>query len=262
MAEAISGLTGTLQGTVTSLGDTAQAWIDKILPPETRNKIMAWISKFAAEKPMLASFLASHIALSGPAIGLFMVMTGSIAVFALIVAIIVALLGTVLFIVTVAGFFLIFLFPVLFVTTGVATFLWLWGLGCYYLLKYFNKESIPGIHTGLQEGLEGEAKNYADRGEKEGYGQGMLENGSSPEEKKGQQQREEAEKTAVEKYKGKPQEMGKGAMDKGTEGAGQVKEKGGKAVGKATDTVDGIAGKTPAGGVTGSVTGAAKGITG
>ena len=54
MAEAVSGLTGSLQGTVTGLANRGQSFIDSIIPPETRNKILAWISKFAAEKPKLA----------------------------------------------------------------------------------------------------------------------------------------------------------------------------------------------------------------
>ena len=54
MAEAIGGMAGTLQGSVQGLANRGQSFIDSIIPPETRSKIMAWISKFAAEKPMLA----------------------------------------------------------------------------------------------------------------------------------------------------------------------------------------------------------------
>ena len=185
--------------------------------------------------------------------------------FALLVAIILALLGTVLFIVTVAGFCLIFLFPVLFVTTGVATFLWLWGVGCYYLLKYFNKTDIPGIHVPLKEGLENEANDYAEGAKKEGYGKDvpLLGNGApSEEEKQGQAQRKEAEESVMQKYQNKAGDVGGGAKDKVGAVGGGVKDKGGKTVGKATDTVDGVAGKTPLGGVTSGVTGATKGITG
>ena len=54
MAEALSSVTGNLQGQLTGLANYGQSWLDKIVPPETRNKILAWINKFAAEKPMLA----------------------------------------------------------------------------------------------------------------------------------------------------------------------------------------------------------------
>ena len=57
MAEALSGVTGSLQGSVQGLANRGQSFIDSIVPPETRNKIVAWVSKFAAEKPMLAARL-------------------------------------------------------------------------------------------------------------------------------------------------------------------------------------------------------------
>ena len=63
-----------------------------------------------------------------------------------------------MFIVVAAGFALIILLPTLFFTTLVATFLWLWGMGTYYILKYFNKKDIPGIHTPLKD-LAGGSEN-------------------------------------------------------------------------------------------------------
>lgn len=80
-------------------------------------------------------------------------MTISIAIFAVLVALILAVLGSVLFILFFAGVALIFLLPTLFITTAIATFVWLWGLGTYYILKRFNKKPIPGIHTSLKDGL-------------------------------------------------------------------------------------------------------------
>ena len=54
MASAVSGLTGTLQGTLSGVGDKVQAFIDSIFPPEKRNELFAKIAKFANERPMLA----------------------------------------------------------------------------------------------------------------------------------------------------------------------------------------------------------------
>lgn len=54
MADAISGLTGTLQGTLSGVGNKVQAFIDSIFPPEKRNELFAKIAKFANERPMLA----------------------------------------------------------------------------------------------------------------------------------------------------------------------------------------------------------------
>lgn len=54
MAEAISGIAGGLQGSVGGMLNQGSAWLDSIFPPEKRNELMAKISKFATEKPMLA----------------------------------------------------------------------------------------------------------------------------------------------------------------------------------------------------------------
>ncbi|KAL8800457.1 MAG: hypothetical protein Q9182_005169 [Xanthomendoza sp. 2 TL-2023] len=55
MAEMISGLTGGLQGSLTGLLNKGSEWLDRLMPPERRNELMAKISKFATEKPMLAA---------------------------------------------------------------------------------------------------------------------------------------------------------------------------------------------------------------
>ena len=54
MAEAISGIAGGLQGSVNGMLNQGSAWLDSIFPPEKRNELVAKISKFAKEKPMLA----------------------------------------------------------------------------------------------------------------------------------------------------------------------------------------------------------------
>ena len=54
MAEAISGIAGGLQGSVGGMLNQGSAWLDSIFPPEKRNELVARISKFAKEKPMLA----------------------------------------------------------------------------------------------------------------------------------------------------------------------------------------------------------------
>ena len=75
--------------------------------------------------------------------------------FSILGGLLIGLLGALLFIVVAVGFALVILLPTLFFTTLVATFLWLWGMGTYYILKYFNKKDIPGIHTDLKAGLLG-----------------------------------------------------------------------------------------------------------
>ena len=104
---------------------------------------------------ILQSFIASQIALTGFPLGLFMVMTITVVVFALLAGLIIGLVGAVLFIVVCVGFALIILLPTLFFTTAAATFIWLWGLAGYYIIKKYNKKEIPGIHTDLKSAPEG-----------------------------------------------------------------------------------------------------------
>ncbi|KAI4214079.1 MAG: hypothetical protein LQ351_003483 [Letrouitia transgressa] len=207
MAEAVSGLTGSIQGTLTGALDRGSAFIDRIFPPEKRNELSAKLSKFATEKPMFASFLLSHLALSGPPLALFALMTITVVLFSIIFALLIAVLAAVAFSVVAVGFALIILLPTVFLTTGAATFIWAWGVGAYYVLKWFNKKEIPGIHKPVGEGVQDELGLDALTGKgqmnggvdgKEGEG-----NGTVPDPKKGA-------------------ELGKVAAGKGTGELGKV----------------------------------------
>lgn len=59
MAEAVSGLAGSLQGSLTGMLGKGQQWLDNIFPPEKRNELTARLSKFLTEKPMLAVCIPS-----------------------------------------------------------------------------------------------------------------------------------------------------------------------------------------------------------
>ena len=84
-------------------------------------------------------------------------MTISVVVFSLVGALLIGLLGSLTFISVVVGFALLILLPVLFVTTFTAAFIWMWGVGGYYILKWFNKKGIPGITAAaLPEGKSSE----------------------------------------------------------------------------------------------------------
>ena len=80
-------------------------------------------------------------------------MTITVVLFSLIAGLLVGLLGAVLFIVFAVGVALVFILPVLFFTTAAAVFVWLWGIGTYYLIKWFNEKEVPGIHTDAAGGL-------------------------------------------------------------------------------------------------------------
>ena len=200
-------------------------------------------------------------------------MTISVAVFAILVAIILAVLGTVIFILFWVGVALIFLLPTLFITTGIATFVWLWGVGTYYILKYFNEKPIPGIHTSFKDGVVDQlgADNAVTHQLADLTGQKIEGSG----EEKGAAERKEIEEGQDKKKPPKLDEKKGGeGKDKGEKGgmnghapdpknAADIGKHAGKATqaaGGAKDQVSGAAGK--ASGAAGQVTGVAGGAKG
>lgn len=85
-----------------------------------------------------------NFALTGVPLGLFALFTLTIAVFALVVGLLLGLLAAVLFIVFAVGVALMFVLPTIFFTTMAATFLFLWGLGGYYIIKAFTSSEDAG----------------------------------------------------------------------------------------------------------------------
>jgi len=150
----LGGMTGMLQGGLSSILNMGTGILDKILPPAKREDLKAKLTKFATEKPYLASFLLSQIAISGFPMFLFITMTITVAVFALIAGLLVGLLGAILFILAAVGFALVILLPVLFVTTFAAVGIWLWGMGAYYIVKWFNKKDVPGVNVPMADGIK------------------------------------------------------------------------------------------------------------
>lgn len=150
----LGGLTGALQGGINNLLSTGSGILDKWFPPEKREELKNKLMKFATERPQLAAFLLSQIALSGVPLALFFVLSITVLIFALLAGIIVGVLGAVLFTVFCLGVALIILLPTLFVTTFAGTFIFLWGLGAYYIVKWFNQKDVPGIHKGGKDAMQ------------------------------------------------------------------------------------------------------------
>ncbi|SLM39871.1 hypothetical protein LPUS_10521 [Lasallia pustulata] len=165
MASVVGGMAGALQGTATGVLNQGQSLLDRFFPPERREELWAKFTQFATERPKFAAFILSQVALSGIPLALFVVMTITVFVFALVAALLIGVLGALLFTAFCVGVALLVLLPTLFITSFAGAFLFLWGLAAYYLLKWFNEKEIPGIHTPLngdaekgEEGPEAEAK--------------------------------------------------------------------------------------------------------
>ena len=150
----LGSMTGMLQGSINNLFSAGQGILDRWFPRAKREELKNKLTKFATERPQLAAFLLSQIALSGIPLGLFLLMSITVLIFALLAGIIVGVLGAVLFTVFCLGLALLVLLPTLFMTTFAASFVFLWGLGAYYILKWFNQKDIPGIHKGGQDAVQ------------------------------------------------------------------------------------------------------------
>lgn len=196
------------------------------------------------------AFILSQVALSGIPLALFVVMTITVFVFALVAALLIGVLGALLFTAFCVGIALLVLLPTLFITTFAGAFIFLWGVGAYYLVKWFNQKEIPGIHTSL-----------TDMG-KSSSGEESAENGGAMEPRGDQKRLEEGHKEHKEnKAANKKQPNGVlnkvpavdkvGDVGKSTGldvgGVSDVKKK--ADVGNVTKTADvgGVAGKLPGG---------------
>lgn len=79
---------------------------------------------------------------------MFAAFTLTVFVFSLIAALLVGLLVALLFTAFMVGVALLVILPTVFLTTMGASFLFLWGLGGYYIFKWFNNESGEGSGKG------------------------------------------------------------------------------------------------------------------
>jgi hypothetical protein len=82
-----------------------------------------------------------NFALTGVPLFLFVLFSLTVFIFALVVGLVLGVLGAVVFTLFAVGIALTVVLPTVFFTTMGATFLFLWGLGGYYALKWANGES-------------------------------------------------------------------------------------------------------------------------
>jgi len=117
--------------------------IDRVLPPAQREKWLAQAKEFAVSNPKITAFLLTNIILSGPPLVLFIVFTITVFIIALLTGLVIGILGALLFTVFMVLVALFVVLPTLFLTTFAATFLAFWGLGAFYIIKWFNEGKTP-----------------------------------------------------------------------------------------------------------------------
>ncbi|KAF2841504.1 hypothetical protein M501DRAFT_990011 [Patellaria atrata CBS 101060] len=151
----------TVQGLASNVVGKGKNILDSIFPPEKRAEVLTKLQTFALNNPKLAAFLLTNIALTGFPIFLFLVFTITVFVFSLLTSLLVALLAALLFTAAMVLVALFVVLPTVFMTTMAATFVFLWGLGGYYLLKWLNKDELGGAPEG---GAIGDKLNSLTRG--------------------------------------------------------------------------------------------------
>ncbi|RMY43133.1 hypothetical protein D0865_11467 [Hortaea werneckii] len=152
---ATSGILGTIEGWGNWIAGKGKEVMDRVIPPEQRASILAKLQEFMLKNPKLSAFLGMNVALTGVPLGLFILFTLTVAIFSLVVGLILGLLAAVLFTLFCVGIALTIVLPTVFFTTMAACFLFLWGLGGYYILSWGN--SAGGSEQGDGKAPEGQA---------------------------------------------------------------------------------------------------------
>ncbi|SMQ53332.1 unnamed protein product [Zymoseptoria tritici ST99CH_3D7] len=147
-----NGLLSSINSMASTVAAKGQALVDRIFPPEKRAAFLAQLQSFMLANPKLSAFLGMNLLLTGVPLGLFVLFSVSVFIFALVVALILALLGAVLFTLFCVGVALLIVLPTIMFTTFAATFLFLWGLGGYYILRWANGDSRGSENGQASEG--------------------------------------------------------------------------------------------------------------
>ncbi|KXL50756.1 hypothetical protein M433DRAFT_37729, partial [Acidomyces richmondensis BFW] len=232
---ATTSLLTTISAWASSLIERAQALLDRFFPPEQRASLLAKLQAFMLANPKLSTFLGMNLALTGIPLFLFALFTLTVALFSLLVGLLLGLLAAVLFIVFAVGVALMFLFPAVFFTTMTACFLFLWGLGGYYILRWANgrnggdgdAEAPPGEAVGdklnnltggrltgfmdaaRDERAKGDIRGYDDEHNPPAHGEGKKDKPSTQQQANGSARKEEG-----------VQKEGGGAANKATKATG------------------------------------------
>jgi len=135
----MSGLLDTVQALAGTLKLKGMGVIDSLFPPEKRAELWARLQTFVVNNPKLSAFLLTNFALTGLPLIMFIVFTVTVFVFSLVAALLIGILVALLFTAFMVGVALLVVLPTVFLTTMGASFLFLWGLGGYYIFKWFNK---------------------------------------------------------------------------------------------------------------------------
>ena len=197
----------------------------------------------------IQTFLGMNFAITGVPLFLFVLFSLTVFIFALVVGLLVGILGAVAFTLFAVGLALTVVLPTVFFTTMGATFLFLWGLGGYYALKWANGESEPSKGSESGSATIGDRLNSLSGGRLTGFMSAAKKEESKKDISGYGDEHTPATHDEKSQQNGKPQ---KAASDASDAVQGQAK--------KATDATKGA--QNAVGGATGTVTGGLSGVAG
>ncbi|KAF2854384.1 hypothetical protein T440DRAFT_465356 [Plenodomus tracheiphilus IPT5] len=132
-----------LHTTTRRVGNTIQVTTDRVLPPQQRKEIAQNLRFFAEDNPKLAAFLGAQAALAGLPLILFLAFATTTLLVSLITCLLLGILAALAFTFVVVGFALIFVVPTVFIASCSATFIFIWALVGYTILRRLNGGEAP-----------------------------------------------------------------------------------------------------------------------
>ncbi|KAH8174408.1 promethin domain-containing protein [Sarocladium implicatum] len=120
----------------------AQRSLDRVVPPSSRQRAYDGASEFAAERPILFSFIVSQFLLSFLPLLLFTTFALSTVAFSLGAAVVFALFWI--------GVAFMLLVPTLLVTSSIAVLVWGWAVGSFLVARWLYRHSPVGVQGDLR----------------------------------------------------------------------------------------------------------------
>jgi hypothetical protein len=212
-----------------------------------------------------------NFAITGVPLFLFVLFSLTVFIFALVVGLLVGVLAAVAFTLFAVGLALTIVLPTVFFTTMGATFLFLWGLGGYYALKWANGESDSSKNSEGGSSTIGDKLNSLSGGRLTGFMSAAKQQESKKDISGYGDEHTPAKRDEKPQQNGKPQKLnangngnGNGAKANGSpspqKAAGDASNAAAGHAKKATNATKGA--QNTVGSTTGTVTGGLSGATG
>jgi len=126
-----------------NVGNQLEGTTNRVFPPQQRQQIMEKGRAYAQKNPKTAAFLTIQAALVGLPLILFIAFAVTTLLVSLTTCVLLGLLVSFATTFVVIGFALLFVIPTIFVASCSATFIFIWGLVGYIILRRLNEGEAP-----------------------------------------------------------------------------------------------------------------------